>query len=127
MIIVPAPSTIFCKKCMIIINEGILCNTCKREAKRLAARIKAANYKDNKCKKCSLQRNNIEDLDKFDFHHRQPELKSFKISDKISSLTWDKLQLELDKCDMLCAICHREYHSHIYHPEIVNYALDLIK
>jgi len=40
----------------------------------------------------------------FDFHHRDPTAKSFNISNK---KTWEIIKEELDKCDLLCCLCHR--------------------
>ena len=42
----------------------------------------------------------------YDFHHRDPIAKSFMISRKMT-LPLDELKSEVDKCDMLCAVCHR--------------------
>lgn len=49
-----------------------------------------------------------------DYHHRDPADKSFKISvANQSNMAWDRVQAEIDKCDLLCANCHRieEYSS----------------
>lgn len=48
-----------------------------------------------------------------DLHHREPDTKKMKISKMV---TWgyskDKLQAEMDKCDVVCANCHRiEHHT----------------
>jgi L-lysine 2,3-aminomutase len=43
----------------------------------------------------------------FDYDHRDPEQKSFAISEHLHSYTTDKLLHEMDKCDLICANCHR--------------------
>jgi hypothetical protein len=47
-----------------------------------------------------------------DFHHRNPKIKVECIG---SWYMWDwkKLKKELDKCDLLCANCHRELHNRV--------------
>ena len=47
-----------------------------------------------------------EDGSKLHFHHRDPSTKLFEIH---NSLTFSpqRLQEEIDKCDLLCAACHR--------------------
>ena len=49
----------------------------------------------------------------FDFHHRDPRLKSFGISENGIPRPWTKIRNELAKCVMLCANCHREVHAGI--------------
>lgn len=48
-----------------------------------------------------------------DFHHREPKTKEFGLSIRGLTRSWDKIKLELDKCDLLCANCHRELHAKI--------------
>ena len=87
------------------------------------------------CKECTRQkeqeryRNKKEQLDKWkishggckkcgntkpyllDMHHLNPEEKDFTISDAIRlNFTSEKFQQEMDKCIILCANCHREFH-----------------
>lgn len=45
-----------------------------------------------------------------DFHHVNPNEKDFNISGS-HSRSWEKIELELKKCVLLCANCHREIHS----------------
>jgi len=43
----------------------------------------------------------------FDFDHREPQEKSFAISSKARDVSKATLQAEFDKCDLVCANCHR--------------------
>ncbi len=57
-----------------------------------------------------------------EFHHRNPEEKVFEIGRWIQYHSCNnqnkKLVLEeVDKCDSLCATCHRELHYYKTHPE----------
>jgi hypothetical protein len=45
----------------------------------------------------------------FDFHHRDPTFKRFAISTFYGP--WNALLVEAEKCDMLCANCHRLRHA----------------
>lgn len=42
-----------------------------------------------------------------DFHHRDPEDKLFSIAWGVSRVSRARLAAEIDKCDLLCANCHR--------------------
>lgn len=43
-----------------------------------------------------------------EFDHREPEQKLHNISEMLSSaLSWKRIQAEIDKCDIVCANCHR--------------------
>lgn len=103
-------------------NQIQLCNICKRKSKRLAYRISAANYKQNKCEICGIERITIDDLEMFDFHHIDKNNKSFELGDNIQSRSWQKIKEELDKCMMLCANCHRKQHLFIRNQTVVEFA-----
>lgn len=45
-----------------------------------------------------------------DFHHRNPEEKESTLSDYSKGYNVDKFFEEVEKCDLLCANCHREFH-----------------
>lgn len=68
-------------------------------------RIQAIEYKGGKCIRC--------DYDKcvwsLDFHHRDPEEKDLKWR-HMRTWKFDNIKSELDKCDLVCANCHREIH-----------------
>ena len=63
--------------------------------------------KGGRCERC----NGYFLADVFDFHHRDPSEKLFTL--KISNLTdkpWSAVLKEVEKCEMLCANCHRKVH-----------------
>jgi hypothetical protein len=43
----------------------------------------------------------------FDYDHREPHLKSFTISQYLHHFTESRLLQEMNKCDLVCANCHR--------------------
>jgi len=45
----------------------------------------------------------------YDFHHRNP-IEKDKDPSKLLTLSWKRIIEELDKCDLLCANCHRLRH-----------------
>lgn len=72
-------------------------------------KIKMIDYKGGECKKCNLQ------LEKshysvFDFHHLDPNEKDSNFK-QIKSWKWDRIKEEIDKCELLCANCHRIEHA----------------
>ena len=68
-------------------------------------KLKAIQYKGGKCLDCGFSGHYAV----FEFHHRDPSVKEY---------AWNKLRKrplktileELDKCDVLCANCHRLRH-----------------
>jgi hypothetical protein len=48
-----------------------------------------------------------------DLHHLDPEAKDFTVSTKVCSTSWEKLLIEINKCVVLCANCHRKVHAGI--------------
>ena len=62
-------------------------------------------YLGGKCQECGYDKLPAA----LDCHHRDPTTKKFKVSDTLRK--WDSLKNELDKCDLLCIICHRLQHG----------------
>lgn len=85
--------------------------------RRLRYKIRAIEYLGGKCCNCGYS-NCAAALD---FHHMNPFDKDHNIKD-ISTGSWEKIKKELDKCSLLCANCHREFHwslNHIDDPEFI--------
>ena len=57
------------------------------------------------CKECGLK-SNVYGI--YDFHHSNKD-KEFSLCDEMGH-SWEKLKIELDKCELLCANCHRTKH-----------------
>jgi 5-methylcytosine-specific restriction endonuclease McrA len=88
----------------------------KREAniravkkRRYKVREMAISYKGGKCQRCGY------DVCKesLEFHHIVKDKKNFGISAKGYTRSWVAIKSELDKCVLLCANCHREWHAGI--------------
>jgi len=45
-----------------------------------------------------------------ELHHRDPKTKSFDIGNGFASHVWTAVLAEIDKCDVVCANCHRRRH-----------------
>lgn len=60
------------------------------------------------CSKCGYNKN----WAVLEFHHRNPNQKEIQLSlERIGHIAEKKLLLEVKKCDLLCANCHRELHN----------------
>lgn len=74
----------------------------KRSDSRKLRLIKA---KGGACSRCGYNRNYAA----LCFHHRND--KSFKLDARsLSNRSWQTIQLEAEKCDLLCHNCHMEIH-----------------
>jgi hypothetical protein len=74
----------------------------------LKRKVELINLRCGKCEKCGYDKN----VAGFDFHHRNPEVKKFQLDMRhLSNQTMSVILEEFDKCDLLCANCHRETHS----------------
>lgn len=70
-------------------------------------KLDAINYLGGECKSCKGTFHPAV----YEFHHRDPVDKDRDPS-KMLSLKWERVTAELDKCDLLCANCHRvEHHN----------------
>lgn len=92
-------------------SKNKILNTCKDcykiEQSQKYKQIKENDFnfkKQYKCKKCGEDRYYL-----LDFHHRNSKEKDFNLSDK-TRINLDNFKLELEKCDVLCSNCHREWH-----------------
>lgn len=47
----------------------------------------------------------------FDFHHLDPKKKDFSITDALNNKSIEEIKLEVSKCILLCANCHRVEHA----------------
>lgn len=86
----------YCKSCS--------CEQTVERQRRL--KQEAINYLGGKCKRCGYDKCQAA----FDFHHRDPSEKEFTLAHLKTTAFNDKIKKELDKCDLLCANCHREVH-----------------
>ena len=55
-----------------------------------------------KCARCSVE-------DDLQFHHRCAEDKSFAVG-RLWSVSKERYEAEIDKCELLCEDCHRDEH-----------------
>lgn len=89
-----------------------ICIKCRTEAKVKSRRkitklnrSKAIIYKGGKCVKCGYNTcpNALE------FHHVDPTKKDINFI-KLKTKSFERFKIELDKCILVCANCHREIH-----------------
>ena len=59
-----------------------------------------------KCIRCGYNRC----LSALEFHHIDPSTKLFELVQRHMTKPWDLLIVEAQKCELLCANCHRELH-----------------
>jgi hypothetical protein len=64
-------------------------------------------YKGGKCQVCGYSKY----IGALDFHHKDPERKNLKLSMGKLDRSWKRIRLEIDKCILVCANCHREIHG----------------
>lgn len=68
-------------------------------------KVKAVAYKGGKCQKCGYDSH----YSALEFHHRNSKQKEFSLTCReLANRPWEACIPELDKCDLLCANCHRE-------------------
>ena len=74
----------------------------------LKRKIELIELKGGCCEKCGYNKN----VAAFDFHHKDPTQKDYQLDmRKLSNTSMIKLMEEVEKCELLCANCHREHHS----------------
>ena len=81
-------------------------NERQRTVSRLR-KLECIRIKGGCCKNCGYNSNSAV----LQFHHRDPENKTFNLdSRKLSNTEWSSILSELDKCELLCSNCHIELH-----------------
>lgn len=88
---------------------------CIKVTKARDIKRRCVEYLGGKCKHCGQIYHPII----YDFDHREPQHKEFKISGK-AIYRWKELKKELDKCDLLCSNCHRLRHYLEEFPENID-------
>ena len=86
------------------------CSKCASEAvqkRRDKVKIMAIEYKGGKCSICNYNKC----VGALEFHHIDTNEKEFGIGSKGYTRSWKSVKLELDKCVLVCANCHREIHN----------------
>ncbi|MEB3330795.1 MAG: hypothetical protein VKQ33_16355, partial [Candidatus Sericytochromatia bacterium] len=68
--------------------------------------MKAIEYKGGACERCGYNKCPAAMV----FHHPDPNQKDFGISSSGKTRSFEKIKSELDKCVLLCMICHAEIH-----------------
>jgi len=82
------------------------CDSCNTKIRRYRAKKAGVEYLGGKCNRCGW----VGNLAGFDFHHL--EGKDYNINAvKMANTKWEEVKKELDKCELLCALCHRIEHS----------------
>jgi hypothetical protein len=66
----------------------------------------AIEHLGGKCSRCGY--NKYPEV--LEFHHKDPTQKLFGIGQRGLTRSWKRVQAEIEKCDLLCANCHRELH-----------------
>jgi len=74
--------------------------------RRKVIKEKAIEYLGGKCSFCGYARSYAA----LDFHHIDEKSKSFGLSQRGLTRSWERTKKELDKCVLVCANCHRELH-----------------
>ena len=85
------------------------CNSCQSNLRRRGLKKKCLDFLGGKCIICSYDK--CEQA--LEFHHKEPSEKDFHISGA-HCRSWESIKIELEKCIILCANCHRETHNKIF-------------
>ena len=95
-------------------KSGLITNEEKRNSyhyqtiRGLKRKLYLIDLRGGKCEKCDYKKN----LAAFDFHHKDPSTKEFKLDSRnLSNFTMEKILVEFEKCEVLCSNCHRELHN----------------
>ncbi len=95
-----------CKLCNRQIETKNRCNSCSTRIRRYRCKRAAIKYLGGKCNRCNW----AGDIAGFDFHHKDSSQKEFQIGSAVNK-KWEVVKLELNKCELLCANCHRIHHT----------------
>lgn len=75
------------------------------KARRRIRKKRLVEMRGGCCELCGYDRC----IEALEFHHRDSSTKEFVINGSIlAAKKWETILAEVDKCDMICANCHRE-------------------
>lgn len=106
-----------CKNCGVMDKDSFYSNTrgvCKSCHSKQTCKIyvekklRAVDYLGASCKICGYKRY----YGALEFHHKDPSEKEMVWSE-LRKRSWDKIKIELDKCELLCSNCHKEVHGDV--------------
>ncbi len=83
--------------------------------RRRKLKVMLVEYKGGKCKICGYKKSPWA----LDLHHVDSKSKSFGLSVRGLTRSWESLKKEADKCVLICANCHREVHACITQLSVV--------
>lgn len=126
----PVVETIECQYCgeeytytRVVTNKRKNCITCVPEGRgadisyiRRILKKKMVEERNGECFHCKI----VSHPSVYDFHHINPSEKSFSFGDKASTIRWDLIKKEMEKCVMLCSNCHRLLHAGVITLDAVN-------
>jgi hypothetical protein len=102
----------YCRPCKYAIDREYKKNNIEKTRKNNSAAQQRRYIKnrellcqyltENPCITCGES-----DIVVLDFDHRDPSTKRTTISKAATSWSWETIKTEIDKCDVLCANCHR--------------------
>jgi len=75
--------------------------------RRLERKRRLVELRGGRCEDCGYDASAAA----LEFHHRDPKTKEFTLGNFNGS--WEKLNAEAEKCDLLCANCHRRRHNYV--------------
>lgn len=83
------------------------------QLKKLAHRkkkVKLVKLHDSRCHDCKVEYNG-KNAAIFHFHHLDQSTKVFSLGNKLTSVGWQRILDECEKCIMICANCHEMRHT----------------
>lgn len=103
--------TLYCStKCWSAFTRNNPKQTAEARTRRTNLKLKAVLLKGGKCCRCGYDKC----LASLEFHHLDPALKDTSNNGRgMSSLTEKKFLVEIEKCILVCANCHREIHYNL--------------
>jgi hypothetical protein len=95
-------------KCKVQTTNHKHQNYIAQQARGLERKKQLIKIAGGECCDCGYKKN----ISALEFHHLNPDKKSFGIDlRKCSCANWERLVEEVKKCVLICANCHRERHN----------------
>lgn len=82
------------------------CVACYVKVKRYRVKVLAVRILGGECARCGWSGH----VSGFDLHHRERASKEFNFG-LAAQWSWERICKEIAKCELLCALCHRQEHA----------------